>query len=688
MRARIFWVGEELPSDSPCYIERDADRDALLALQMMAYISIPAPRQQGTTSLIKHLSRHPLLTSFVFVHLDTAKLDWTSEKQWYWSIYSSLSNKIPDLIMQNWVRCPLNLSGCHTFLSAIATRAASDDRNVVIALDKLGVVWKEWGASFLSVLRSLYTSRSIKTELNHLTFVLGGPFIPDKLVKQIEVSPFNVAETIQLTDFSEDQVRLLVSHLGYWDERIALLAKRIWFWTRGQPYLTQLICQKLSEIEHTPVAEDVDRIVPSLHREDQIHIGPLLDRWMTNSRLVAYTQRILDGEQIRFLPFENHRQGTLALLGILKVGIDGYCAIRNPIYERALREATGEASKVSSTTSLAARLMKERRRLISLSPASQSSMGGNDMDYIRGLTQLEKCLKHWAPSNLPALHTLAERFKKNQRDERILGSSENIRNERSQIIYALNELALEHCGISFNDLCQGKQPPTETQPTPATNEVIERLRRIEDKLDQGQAEDRQTAAQILDAIAQDRVEQVEAAQMVSELRAWAQAVQQTGLPLNPELRAALDALSEHTGGAYQYLQLAIPIIPGILSYNVELGSQHQANLKAIWGRIKARLGRGSSKAVISVPLPESAWSKFQESAEQRGKTPEDYLELLIEVEIEQNKRIRDWTAKPARTDWPEQQIEVDTEILERLNSLGGAAPEYRISQLIRDATKT
>ena len=33
----------------------------------------------------------------------------------------------------------------------------------------------------------------------------------------------------------------------------------------------------------------------------------------------------------------------------------------------------------------------------------------------------------------------------------------------------------------------------------------------------------------------------------------------------------------------------MPIIPGILSYNVELGSQHQAGLRRIWERIKGKV---------------------------------------------------------------------------------------------------
>ena len=79
--------------------------------------------------------------------------------------------------------------------------------------------------------------------------------------------------------------------------------------------------------------------------------------------------------------------------------------------------------------------------------------------------------------------------------------------------------------------------------------------------------------------------------MMADLQAWAQSIEQEGLALSPELRSALDALTEHSGSAYQYLQVALPIIPGILTYNVELGSQHQADLKALWERMKARFGK-------------------------------------------------------------------------------------------------
>ena len=76
------------------------------------------------------------------------------------------------------------------------------------------------------------------------------------------------------------------------------------------------------------------------------------------------------------------------------------------------------------------------------------------MNTKRGLIQLKTCLEHQTSDRLSEFHTLEDRIDKNERAERIFGTSENTRNERSQIIFALNELALECCGVSFNELCE------------------------------------------------------------------------------------------------------------------------------------------------------------------------------------------------------------------------------------------
>lgn len=86
------------------------------------------------------------------------------------------------------------------------------------------------------------------------------------------------------------------------------------------------------------------------------------------------------------------------------------------------------------------------------------------MEYSVGFRALEECLAASNTNLLPDLATLKTRFEENQRADRLFGSSENTRNGHAQIIFALNDLALKHCGVSFNDLCSGAKPKPNMQP--------------------------------------------------------------------------------------------------------------------------------------------------------------------------------------------------------------------------------
>ncbi|MCK4315032.1 MAG: caspase family protein, partial [Anaerolineae bacterium] len=126
---------------------------------------------------------------------------------------------------------------------------------------------------------------------------------------------------------------------GNWtDEQAATLAERIYYWTDGQPYLTQLLCSYLGP-DATPA--DVGAGVERLRREDENHLPPMLERLNHDERLCKYVERILAGEHIKFYPRENRRQAQLELLGVIKEDAEGFCTIRNRIYERVLAGIAG-----------------------------------------------------------------------------------------------------------------------------------------------------------------------------------------------------------------------------------------------------------------------------------------------------------------------------------------------------------
>jgi len=92
-------------------------------------------------------------------------------------------------------------------------------------------------------------------------------------------------------------------------------------------------------------------------------------------------------------------------------------------------------------------------------PAPPASPAGpHDLDYEVGLHTLKPRLSGAA---LDEFNVHEAKLLDNLRRERLFGSTETIRSERAAILYALNQLARDHLGTSFNDLCQaqvGRQP--------------------------------------------------------------------------------------------------------------------------------------------------------------------------------------------------------------------------------------
>ena len=90
--------------------------------------------------------------------------------------------------------------------------------------------------------------------------------------------------------------------------------------------------------------------------------------------------------------------------------------------------------------------------------------GVDDMNYERGLNVFKQLAEGTEWYQDFTVHEAA--LSENLRDERRYGPSEQTRRDRTRIADQLNALALQHLGISFNDLCLGKQPPS--SPTPET----------------------------------------------------------------------------------------------------------------------------------------------------------------------------------------------------------------------------
>jgi hypothetical protein len=335
MSTTPFKAGGALTDEhTAIYIERQSDRDVLIHLRAMDYLLVIEPRQQGKTSLINHLMCHPALGDRVFAYVDVTTPDRSTEAGWYQTFCPRILRQLRGLISRNqWPTFPEKSAGWREFLCDVAMFATDTDRRVVIALDEIGAMTFPGATEFFSVLRDVYNSRQAETELKQVTFLLVGAFHPRDLIKDDKISPFNIAHRLRLPDFTLAQVSELVSKGRWSDEQADALAQHIHYWTDGQPYLTQLLCSYLGP-DATPA--DVDAGVERLRREDENHLPPLLERLNSDKKLCEYVRRIQAGECIKFYPQENRRQAQLELLGIIKDDVEGYCVIRNRIYEMVL----------------------------------------------------------------------------------------------------------------------------------------------------------------------------------------------------------------------------------------------------------------------------------------------------------------------------------------------------------------
>jgi hypothetical protein len=343
MSAYPFKVGGGLTTaESSVYVERQADKDITSHLIRMEYVLVIEPRQQGKTSLVNALIRNSTLEGTAFVYLDVTVLDNSDEQRWYNSLCKRLLRQLRFISRDLWPSIPDDGGGWRDFLSDLAYLAEKSNLQVVIALDEIGAVDFPGSTGFFSVLRDIYNSRQVEPEFRSINFLLTGAFHPRDLISDEKVSPFNIAHRVRLPDFSLEQVGWLTEKGGWPQPRTKGLAEQIHFWTDGQPYMTQLLLSYLgSQAEPAHIDDGIER----LRREDENHLPPMLHRLEQDKKLIEYLGRIQKGERPKFFPGENRRQAQLELLGIIKADNDGYCRIRNRIYEKALETFYNQMEK-------------------------------------------------------------------------------------------------------------------------------------------------------------------------------------------------------------------------------------------------------------------------------------------------------------------------------------------------------
>jgi WD40 repeat protein len=311
------------------------------------------PKQCGKTSLISHCAQRLRKDGRLAAIVDLTQMGTLEHRdepsRWFYTIaYRILRDLRLKIDLQGWWRDHSGLSNqdrmADFFWEIVLGNTSAP---IVIFFDDLEtLVGLPSARELLATIRACSDRRASEPDYQRLSFVLAGVTHPSQFKMEGEEAPFEVCYPVVLEDFGLDALQPYASQLDADTERAGAALQRIFYWTSGQPYLTQKICrsavrQGLGE----NVVASVDALVESLFLQANSsrtephlnsirhHLGTRDDK--RNSLMTLYG-RVRKGGRLGFDPSQaSHVE--LLLSGIIRVDEDGFMEIRNLIY---LREFT------------------------------------------------------------------------------------------------------------------------------------------------------------------------------------------------------------------------------------------------------------------------------------------------------------------------------------------------------------
>lgn len=234
------------------YVPRAADRQLAQIIDDMGrpgYVLVA--RQMGKTNLLLHMKRRREEMGDVVVYVDLSQrfenaracfrhiidiaLETKSE------IFSDIAATIGTDRAEKQIETALEF-GQHLRL---LTKAVPEQKLIVILDEVDSLINCGYGDVILSQVRSIYFARTNFAEYERITYVLSGVAEPTDLIKDKNVSPFNIGEKIYLSDFSREET-------AHFFERANLNVRKsvidaVHDWTAGNPRMTWDICASIEQ---------------------------------------------------------------------------------------------------------------------------------------------------------------------------------------------------------------------------------------------------------------------------------------------------------------------------------------------------------------------------------------------------------------------------------------------------------
>ena len=233
-----------MPHQSPFYIEREADQDAMSALNHIqgVTITIKGPRQMGKSSLLNRLlvgaQSMNMRTAFIdFQLIENAVME--NGDVFYKQFCSLLSweFEIEDRTDELW-KIPLGQVQKTTNYLQRHLLKELQNLHILLAMDEVERMFASpFRSDFFSMLRSWHNNRARGGDWVRLNLALVTSTEPYQFIADLNQSPFNVGQVVELVDFTLGQVSDL-NHRHHGPLTDAQL-RDLYDLLCGHPYLTR-----------------------------------------------------------------------------------------------------------------------------------------------------------------------------------------------------------------------------------------------------------------------------------------------------------------------------------------------------------------------------------------------------------------------------------------------------------------